>query len=46
MGGKRIKKKVMPESFEKEERTFNQRVVVREIVVIPNEFSGESREHG
>jgi hypothetical protein len=43
MGGERIQKQVMAERFENKEWTLNERIVAREIMVVPNPLALQSR---
>jgi hypothetical protein len=39
VGRERIQKQVVAERFQNKERTFNERVVAREILVVPNSLA-------
>src|SRR6476646_9140350 len=43
MGRKRIEKKVMPKTLQNQERAFDKRIVVREVLVVPDKLPLERR---
>src|SRR6267142_6678720 len=44
MGREGIEKEIMSEALQNEERTFDERIVVRQVLVVPNELALEGRE--
>ena len=44
MGREGIEKEIMPEALQNEERAFDERIVVRQVLVVPNELALEGRE--
>src|SRR5881394_909663 len=43
MGGERIQKQIMPKSLQDQERTLDQRVVVRQVLVVPDTLALQCR---
>jgi hypothetical protein len=44
MGRERVEKEMVPESFEDEEGAFDEGICRRQVIIIPDPLTGESRE--
>ena len=43
MGRERIQKEIMPKRFQDQDRTFDEWIIVRQVLIIPNELSLQRR---